>query len=116
MSFLDDAIGAHTNWKVRLLAAVNGGDVPDRAKVCMDNQCDLGNWIYGEGQKTLGQLPALAKLKEEHKHFHQCVGSVVDLVREKKINEAKKNILEGEFSARSLAIVTTIMQLKKFAH
>ncbi len=116
MSFLDDAIGVHTNWKLKLLTAVNGGEVPDRNKVCVDNQCDLGKWIYGDGQKSLGQSPDLAKLKEEHKRFHQTVGSIIDLVQQKKVVEAKKNILEGEFHARSLGVVSCIQALKKHAH
>ncbi len=116
MTFLDNAITSHSTWKIRLLTAVNGGEVPDKSTCCVDNTCDLGKWIYSEGQKTYGQSPEFSSLKTTHKKFHQTVGAVIDLVQKKNIPEAKKNILEGEFYSCSHDVVKSIMNLKKLVH
>lgn len=113
MSFLDQAINAHSQWKVKLLTAVNGGELPDKAQCGVDNQCDLGKWIYGEGRLKHSALGEFAVLRDAHKHFHQAVGSVVDLVAQKKVADAAKNIHEGEFSVKSREVVMAIMKLKK---
>jgi methyl-accepting chemotaxis protein len=116
MNFLDQAINAHSQWKVKLLTAVNGGEVPDKAKCCVDNQCDLGKWIYGEGLKAHGTKPEFAVLRETHKKFHSSVGEVVELVSQKKVADAKKNILEGQFNLRSKEVVKALMDLKSHVH
>lgn len=116
MSFLDQAIGAHSQWKIKLLTAVNGGEVPDQAKCCVDNQCDLGKWIYNEGQKAHGARPEFIALRETHKKFHGTVGEVIDLVSQKKVADAKKNILEGAFYQRSKDVVKAISDLKTHVH
>jgi hypothetical protein len=116
MSFLDQAISAHSSWKIRLLTAVNGGEVPDKSKCCVDTQCDLGKWIYTEGRQKHGQLPEYNTLLNSHKQFHKLVGNVVDLVNQKKQADAKKMILEGEFHDTSIQVVKHIMDLKKHVH
>ncbi|MEQ1555589.1 MAG: CZB domain-containing protein, partial [Gallionella sp.] len=50
------ALEAHIKWKVRLMGAVDGTgtEVLDPRVVAVDNQCALGNWIYGQGGKDFG--------------------------------------------------------------
>ncbi len=46
-----NAIEAHVRWKVRLEAYINGTNEEelDADVVCRDDQCMLGQWIYGKG-------------------------------------------------------------------
>lgn len=114
-SFLDSAIEAHTKWKIRLLTAVNGGEVPDRAVVSQDNQCDLGKWIYGAGAKEYGALAEFATLREEHRRFHASLGGVLDLLRAGKKEAAKEAISTGEYARASQSVVRAIGALKRRA-
>jgi hypothetical protein len=109
--FLDSAITAHVQWKIKLLTAINGGEVPVKATACVDNSCPLGKWIYGDGQKYKND-PEFKELVENHKKFHVRVGKIIDLVVAKKITEAKAEINGGEFHKLSSATVSGITKLK----
>ncbi|MFM2418145.1 MAG: hypothetical protein RL385_2868 [Pseudomonadota bacterium] len=115
VSFLDSAIEAHTKWKIRLLTAINGGEVPDKATTCVDNRCDLGKWIYGEGARTHGQHPDFVALREAHKQFHACIGTVLDLLAAGNKVAAKELIMTGEYGKRSQEVVRVIVALKRLA-
>jgi Chemoreceptor zinc-binding domain len=114
-SFLESAIEAHTKWKIRLLAAVNGGEVPDRGVVSQDNQCDLGKWIHGAGAKEHGALSEFVELREQHRRFHASLGGVIDLLRADKKDAAKEAIMTGEYARASQAVVRAIGALKRRA-
>jgi hypothetical protein len=111
--FLDVAIEAHTKWKIRLLTAVNGGEVPDRATVSVDHRCDLGRWIYGEGGATYAPIPEFGVLRDAHKRFHTSLGGVLDLLASGKKDAAKDNIMTGEYARASQEVVRAIGSLKR---
>ena len=48
-----DAMQAHIKWKNRLVNYVSGNSDEhlEVEKVCRDDQCPLGGWIYGEARK-----------------------------------------------------------------
>ena len=112
-SHFDDAIAAHIKWKTRLNQFIDGSSSEklDSAIVCKDNQCVLGKWIYGEGEKY-NRMPHYGELLTKHANFHRYAGDVVKKVDSKDIAGAK-SILAGEFSVAAKETVTAIMDLKK---
>jgi methyl-accepting chemotaxis protein len=77
---LDTAIKAHAQWKDRLKGAVETrtSDIaPDQA--CLDNRCQFGKWIYGEGAAT--PLPERGadyeRVRQLHAEFHRCAGDTL---------------------------------------
>ena len=73
----DEAIAAHSQWKMKLSAYLSHPDGSiDAATAGQDNKCPLGNWIAGEGTKY-SALPEYAKLKSEHTRFHKAVSDVI---------------------------------------
>jgi len=112
--FLDRAVQAHVQWKIKLLTAINGGEIPNRQTACDDHCCELGTWIYADGQ-SLNEHTEFRELQEQHKKFHTTVGKVIDLVVAKKIPEAKSEINTGDFAQCSSATVRSIAKLKAAA-
>lgn len=112
----DDAIAAHTQWKVRLRTFIDGtGEKLDSAKVALDNQCDLGKWIHGEGAK-LKAHDAYEKLRHSHAQFHKCASLVVSKANQGHKTEAEALIGPGgEFSKLSQETVGAIIQMRKSA-
>jgi len=108
---LDAAIEGHARWKMRLNAALNSGDVPDPKTVCVDNACALGKWIYGDGQRYEADV-RFQSLREEHKAFHKQVGQVINLIRSGKKEEAKRELLEGDYKRISQEVITSLYALK----
>ncbi len=109
--FLDHAIRVHQDWKRKLSEVIEGGQIPDRRTVCVDNRCDLGKWLYTEGRRLEG-AKAYKLLKEKHKRFHASIGKVLDLVEQKKIREAERNLELGEFADYSNQTIASIVQMR----
>ena len=109
--FLNKAITAHSAWKGRLRTAVDGGEVPDPATVRVDNLCDLGKWIHGEG-KELEARPEFQDLRVKHARFHAAAAAVINLVVAKKTAEAAQSLDTGEFAHASREVVAAITKLK----
>lgn len=73
----DEAIAAHTSWKLKLRTFIKGEGQLDAATVRKDDQCALGQWIYGDGAKHQAD-PEFQALKSEHAHFHVAAAAVVE--------------------------------------
>ena len=110
----DEAIAAHTMWKIRLRKVVDGhGEKLDVATVSKDNQCDLGKWIHGEGT-SYKSLEAYDKLKTAHAKFHKCAAQVITEVNGGRKASADALLQpQGEFAKISTETVTAIMAIKR---
>jgi methyl-accepting chemotaxis protein len=113
ISNLDDAIAAHIKWKHRLNQYIDGTstEILDSAVVSKDNQCALGKWIYGDGEKHKNSM-YYGELVAKHANFHLCAGAVVNKVKEHDKVGAEA-LLKGDFAIIAKDTVTTIMNLKK---
>lgn len=109
-----EAENAHVKWKARLIEFINGrsNEQLDESKVCRDDQCDLGKWIYGPAQ-CHASLNEYSDLRKSHADFHQSVGQIVRCVHEHKQDEAKR-LLGAEFASASKRTIKAIhdMQIK----
>ncbi|MFA7243030.1 MAG: methyl-accepting chemotaxis protein [Sulfuricellaceae bacterium] len=108
----DEAIAAHIKWKIRLGQFIDGVSTEklDKATVCKDNLCVLGQWIYGDGMRYK-DAANYGDLLSKHAHFHRCAGEVVGKV-EANDKVGAKAMLAGEFSNVAKETVTSIMALK----
>jgi methyl-accepting chemotaxis protein len=108
----NDAREAHTKWKNRLIDYIAGRSKEhlDVDKVCRDDQCPLGGWIYGQAKK-FAHMPEYRELKTAHAEFHQGLGDIVRSVHNQKQDEAKK-MLGGDFSKTSKRTITAISNIE----
>jgi len=116
MSLQDEiskAIGAHALWKKRLISAIDTGEsdfAPE--KVCTDNQCEFGKWLYGAtitaADKTGGDYDNVRKL---HAEFHKIAADVLRLALSGKKAEARKLIDEGSrYAALSIELTRALLK------
>jgi hypothetical protein len=110
----DMAVAAHSQWKRKLrdyLAKHDGSLHPN--EVSLDDNCELGQWIYGEGA-MYSALPEFTRLKYEHARFHAAAAEIV-----RKANSGESAIEEvqhcsnSEFSTASAAVVIALVSMKK---
>ena len=114
---LDEAVKAHAAWKIKLSAYLRHPDKSiDSADAGSDDHCPLGQWLHGEGKKTLSSLPEYKTLVTEHARFHRAVGSAVEMADAgKKLEDEHVLGWDSDFAASSRNIVSAIVQLKKKA-
>lgn len=108
----DDAKEAHIKWKNRLVDYIAGRskEYLEVDKVCRDDQCPLGGWIYGHAQKHV-HMPEYKELKTAHAEFHHSVGDIVRCVHDQNQTEAKR-LLGGDFSKTSKRTITAISSIE----
>lgn len=112
----DEAIKAHSVWKMKLAAYLQKPDGSLKAsEIEVDNKCALGQWIHGEGKKWQA-IPEYAALKADHARFHRAAAEVVRKADSGQ-NTSEDIALGGksEFAQASTAVVTAIMTLRKKA-
>lgn len=112
----DEAIRAHSDWKLKLQRYIKGmGDPVDVDKLSKDNVCILGCWLYGDGQKHKNHTE-FQDLITAHREFHLAAADIVK--RKDKGENVKEEIVLGAksaFSQTSERVVSLLMNLKRIA-
>jgi len=86
---IQKAITAHGVFKVRVGQMVEAGTAEMTPQVAAaDNQCPLGQWLYGGLDASARSSPQYQSVKELHATFHQAAGDVVALSAARKRTEA----------------------------
>jgi hypothetical protein len=113
----DGAIVAHTAWKNRLKAYFEKHDGSlSAAVVDLDEKCELGRWIYGEG-KQWSQKPAFRELKNLHSQFHLAAAALVRKVNSGQAVDDELLVGSGsEFSKCTSAVVKALVKLRDETH
>lgn len=110
---INDAIGAHGAWKLKLRTAISVGksDV-EPATVRCDDRCALGRWLYGS---TLDDSTKSGKpyqvIRRLHAEFHHSAATVLESALAGRKDQATQ-ALEGEFKERSEKLVRALTKWK----
>ncbi|MGK5083433.1 methyl-accepting chemotaxis protein [Bdellovibrionota bacterium FG-1] len=109
----DSAITAHLDWKMKLSKYLQKPDGSlDPQKVCLDNQCTFGKWIYGPGTEYT-HLQQYQPLRGAHKKFHETAAEVVQLIIDGHIKQAESVISpSGRYLKVSEECVGLIREIK----
>jgi hypothetical protein len=105
------AVEAHIKWKIRLQKHLDGtSDEKLNADViCLDNQCTLGQWIYGDGQK-FKDMEGFEALRDTHANFHKCAAEVIRKTDTGEKPEAE-TIFKNDYSVLSKDITRMLVKM-----
>jgi methyl-accepting chemotaxis protein len=112
----DAAISAHVDWKMKLSKYLDKPDGSlDHTKVCLDNACMLGKWIYGDGTKYSSIHPTLFEaVRTSHAKFHKTAGQIIQLINAQQTEEAKSLLSVGgpylEISRDTVKLIESLKQ------
>jgi len=110
---INDAIGAHGSWKIKLRTAINKGhSTQNAADVRCDDKCAFGKWLHGPeiDAQTRTSIP-YSVIKRLHAEFHVCAADVLKQATSGNVSGATE-LLEGEFSAKSEKLVRGLRKWK----
>jgi hypothetical protein len=113
---INDAIAAHGMWKARLNSAIDSGAsefAPE--KVCTDNQCDFGRWLYSPTFTAADKAGAhYETVRKAHAEFHKVAADVLRLALAGSKDEARRLIGMGSrFGTLSASLTAAMMAWKK---
>lgn len=111
---IDKAIAAHENWKLRLQDYLDGksSEALKPEVVCLDDRCDLGQWLHGPGKMRLGAYPAFSVLLARHQYFHAQASSVVALAQAGQKDKATQT-LGSSYRYASNQVLLLLKDLKR---
>jgi methyl-accepting chemotaxis protein len=109
----DHAIAAHASWKAKLAKYLKSPDHSlQPAEIALDNQCELGKWIAGEGKK-FANLEEYRTVKSNHARFHRVASNIVQRANAgEQVAEEIALGTKSDFASASSAVVRAIMALK----
>lgn len=103
---INNAISAHSSWKIKLRTAVNKGKSEHSIDdVRCDDKCAFGKWLHGSeiDEPTRSGVP-YSVIKRLHAEFHVCAADVLKMATTGDAPGADA-LLDGDFSARSEKLV-----------
>ncbi|MFN3303689.1 MAG: methyl-accepting chemotaxis protein [Roseateles sp.] len=108
------AITAHRDWKVKLRKAIADKARLDADTICRDDQCVLGRWLHGDGQRRWGNRPTFVDLIAKHAEFHQTAAAVARQINQGQYEAADQLIGSGsKFAQVSTEVCTLLTQAKR---
>ncbi len=110
---INDAIGAHGSWKIKLRTAINKGHSTQSVEdVRCDDKCAFGKWLHGSeiDPQTRTGVP-YSVIKRLHAEFHICAADVLKRATSGDTSGAVE-LLEGDFSAKSEKLVRGLRKWK----
>lgn len=110
---LNDAIGAHGAWKLKLRVAMStGASEIDPDKACKEDRCPFGRWIHGdEIDAVTKQGKPYQVVRRLHAEFHQTAANVLRHAISARRSEAEQ-IFATEFADRSDRLVRALAKWK----
>jgi hypothetical protein len=95
---IDNALTAHSQWKKRLLEAIESGQSIFKPEIIRnDNSCEFGKWLYSLSEVDRLDLDYRI-IKSLHSDFHKVAGEVLSMAMSGSRNEAQNKISNtGEF-------------------
>jgi len=110
---LNDAIGAHAQWKTKLRMAISRKEQMDAATISRDDCCELGRWLHGDA-KRMGNLAAYREVVQAHADFHKQAGKVAAAINAGKYEDASKMLGNATpYSDASAAVGLALTHLKQ---
>jgi methyl-accepting chemotaxis protein len=109
----DDAIVAHTEWKMRLSRYVRKPDGTYTAgEVGRDDKCRLGKWIYGEGRERFGSLPEYSLLLTQHAEFHKKAAEIIQKADSGRTISDEEFTVASDYGRLSTAVINAIRAMR----
>lgn len=114
---LNEAIKAHSEWKMKLRGAISTQTSLDVQAIAKDDCCALGKWLHGESKARFGALPAHTDCMRLHANFHKEAAKIAKAINDKHYAEAEAMLGTGTpYATASQSVVIGIGTLKRAAN
>ena len=110
---LETAYNLHQQWKENLRHAVQTKESIDTSTIGRDDCCDLGKWLYADGQHLYWGRPEFQSLLLHHKEFHLLTGAVAEVINQKQYALAEAYLSnDTQFAQSSNEVAEAIRRLE----
>ena len=114
---LENAYDLHLQWKENLRRAVRARESIDTSVIDRDDCCELGQWLYADGQKLYWSKPEFQSLLLHHKEFHLLTAAVAEVINQKQFELAEAYLSnDTQLAHSSDEVVAAIRRLEAALH
>ncbi len=92
--FITEIMGHHQTWLQDASEAITGRLKLDVERARRYESCELGTWVYGEGQEIFGDNEQFKEIVSNHKAFHELVVALSGNIESGNSTAASENYLE----------------------
>jgi hypothetical protein len=105
----DEAIAAHTRWKIRLFQGIRGHEeLPEAAEIARVDLCDMGKWLAAE-QARYASSVSHREVLTAHAEFHQRAADVARTLKGGDVAGAEAMLAPGRpYALASDAVIMAI--------
>ena len=79
---------SHLAWRARLEGLLHRGQSLSADELVSHEQCDFGQWLFGEEGKELDTTPVFSEVVKHHRNVHDVAFEIVQLVEQDRKDEA----------------------------
>ena len=114
---INDAIGAHSVWKMKLRTAIAVGKADVNAHdVAKDDACAFGQWLYSPALSPAVRASSdYLTVRTLHADFHKCAGKVLEYVSHGDKARAQA-LMAGEYDKVSNDLMAAMRKWKRAVH
>jgi len=113
---LNEAIRAHSEWKMKLRSAISERATLDPVSLAQSDHCALGKWLHGESRAKYGHLGSHKNCVQLHTEFHKQASKIAATINSGRYSEAEQMLGSGTpYTDTSHKIVMAIGTLKREA-
>ncbi|MCA9727351.1 MAG: CZB domain-containing protein [Candidatus Eisenbacteria bacterium] len=102
----------HSAWKLKLRDFLDGKPGLTEAQATSSRDCDLGKWIYGDGQSKYGAIPEMKQLETEHARLHEMIKTIMVSKRQGQAEKAEAEYKKIEPLSKTIVSLLDTMEKK----
>lgn len=108
---LEELFLTHLDIKRWLTKVIQMEEPVDANSVRADNQCKLGDWIYGDGMQ-FAKTAEYQALRDSHAEFHEHAYQALKLYSTGNYSEALRYVNSGPFEDKSKGIKIALSNMR----
>lgn len=101
----------HQVWKLRLRSFLEGKETLTETQAVSHRDCELGQWLYGEGLKQYGDISEMQQLEKVHADLHNKISMVIRLQHSGNTSRAKQEF--NKITPLSNEVVSLLRAVEK---
>ncbi|MCA0041901.1 CZB domain-containing protein [Celeribacter litoreus] len=109
---VNTAMAAHKAWLQKFRVAIDERQELDADTICLDNKCELGQWLHGDAKDQFGGHAFYEDTVDVHAKFHLQAAEVAKLINNHQFREASDQLKSGAAYQRATNLV--LQALVKF--
>gem|GEM_PF-2316063 len=104
---------AHISWRLALRGFLRGESTIDKGQIVSHRECDLGKWMYGEGNQYSG-IAQFKQLENVHEIMHTKIKEIVAL--QESNDKTKIPEMMKVFEDSSDSVLTLLDEVEDIVH